>query len=224
MCIDDRVNYGEPFFFLYATIFKRIKLRLPLTGFEWALLTEIKVAPAQLHPNDWAFVRALAILCKHLGFTHSMDVFLYFFEAKSPGKKLWVSLNGVAGRALLTLFEQSYKGFKGKFLRVCCTAHDPTLLDGFPLYWVGKLKFKKPRGLEELTPPNRELCQLLSSLGVVFNTTQLIKLEFNPKNLKGYIGITFCLYLAFICALISCDYSCIFKISCSLSWCRYGAQ
>ena len=121
-------------FFLYATIFKRIKLRLSLTGFEWALLTEINVTPAQLHPNNWAFVKAFAILCNHLGYTTSVDVFLHFFEAKSPGKKLWVSFNGVAGRVLLTLFQQSYKGFKGKFLKVCCNDHDPTLLDGFPLY------------------------------------------------------------------------------------------
>jgi len=52
VCADDRVGYGEPFFFLYATIFKRIKLRLPFLGFERALLTEINVAPAQLHPNS----------------------------------------------------------------------------------------------------------------------------------------------------------------------------
>jgi len=87
-----------------------------------------------------------------------VDVFLHFFEAKSPGKNLRVSFSGVAGRVLLTLFQQSNKGFKGKFFRVCCSAHDPTLLDGFSLYWLGKLKLKKHRTLEELTPLDRELC------------------------------------------------------------------
>ena len=33
VCADDRANDGAPFFFLYSTIFKRIKLRLPLTSF-----------------------------------------------------------------------------------------------------------------------------------------------------------------------------------------------
>jgi len=187
VCIDDRANDGEPFFFLYATVFKRIKLRLLLSGFERALLKEISVASAQLHPNSWAF----AILCNHFGHPPSVDVFLHFFEAKSPGKKLWVRFNGVAGRVLLTLFQQSYKGFKGKFFKVCCTDHDPTLLDGFPLYWVGKLKFRKPKSLEELTPPDRELCQVLASLGAVFNTAQLIKHEYRPSDLKGYIGTCF---------------------------------
>jgi len=63
-----------------------------------------------------------------------VDVFLYFFEAKSLGKKLWVSFNGVAGRVLLSLFQQSYKGFQGKFFKIRCSKFDPTLLYGFPLY------------------------------------------------------------------------------------------
>ena len=73
-------------------------------------------------------------MCNHFGHTPSMDVFLYFFEAKNPGKRLWLSFNVVAGRVLLTLFQQSYKGFRKKFFNVCCSVHDPTLLDGFPLY------------------------------------------------------------------------------------------
>jgi len=54
---------------------------------------------------------------------------------------------------------------------------------------VGKLKFNKPRGLKKLTPPDRELCQLLASLGAVFNTAQLIKHEYIASALKDYIGI-----------------------------------
>ena len=63
-------------------------------------------------------------------------MFLYFFEAKSPGLKQWVSFNSVAERVLLTLFQQSYKGFKKHFFNVRCNRRDPTFLDGFPLYWA----------------------------------------------------------------------------------------
>jgi len=83
---------------------------------------------------------------------------------------LWLSFNGVAGRVLLTLFQKSYKGFKKIFLKICCSIHGPTLLDGFPLYWVEKPGLKKPRSLEDLTPSDREMCHLLSGLGVVFYT------------------------------------------------------
>ena len=118
-----------------------------------------------------------------------MDVFLHFFEAKSPGNNLWVSLSGVTGRVIFTLFQQSYKGFKGKFFRVCCSDQDRTALDDFPLYWVEKLKFKKAKTLDELSLADREVCQVLASLGVVFNTAELIKHECNPTALSNYLGI-----------------------------------
>ena len=187
-CADDRADPDEPFFFMYTTIFKRLRLRLPFSRFERALLIEVNVVPTQMQPNSWAFVRAFAILCDYLSHPPSMDVFLYFFKAKKSRKKLWLSFNGVAGRVLLTLFQQSYKGFKKKFLKICCSIHDPTLMDGFPLYWVENPGVKNPRNLEDLTPFDREVCQLLSSLGVVFDTAKLIKLEFSSRPLKGYIG------------------------------------
>jgi len=82
VCIDESSDPEGPFCFIYSTVFKRLKLRLPFTGFEHALLTEVNVAPAQLHPNNWAIVRAFFILCDHFGPTPSVNVFLYFFEAR----------------------------------------------------------------------------------------------------------------------------------------------
>ena len=67
VCVDDRSNNGVPFFFFYQMVFKRIGMRLPFYGFERELLTEINVAPAQLHPNSWAFVKAFGILCGYFG-------------------------------------------------------------------------------------------------------------------------------------------------------------
>jgi len=64
---------------------------------------------------------------------------------------------------------------------------------------VGQLKLKKPKTLEELTPPDRKLCQVLVSLRVVFNTAQLIKHEFNSSNLKGYIDTCFDSFSTLMC-------------------------
>ena len=75
-------------------------------------------------------------------------------------------------------------------------------MDGFPLYWVQKLGLKKPRCLEDLTPPDREVCEFLSSLGVVFSTAELIKLEYIPKVLKAYIRTCFPLFLLMCCSLL----------------------
>jgi len=96
VCVDEASDPEGPFCFIYLTIFRRLGLRLPLTPFERTLLTEVNIAPAQLHPNSWAFVRAFVILCYSLGLTPSVDTFIYSFEVQDPGKKLWVSFNGVA--------------------------------------------------------------------------------------------------------------------------------
>ena len=106
-----------------------------------------------------------------------------------------MSFNGVAGRVLLTLFQHSYKSFKGKFFKIRCSKSDPTLLDGFPLYWVKEPGLKKPRSLEDLPTREREVCAFFSNLGALFSTIELIKLEYNPKALKGYIGIPSPLFL-----------------------------
>jgi len=100
-----------------------------------------------------------------------------------------VSFNGVVGRVLLTLFQQSYKGFKGKFFKIRCNNNDPTLLDGFPLYWTKEPEFQKPRRLGDLPKREQEVCLFLSNLKVVFDTAILIKHEYCPTSLKAYIGI-----------------------------------
>jgi len=69
-------------------VFKRIGMRLPFSRFERELLTEINVAPTQLHPNGWAFVKSFHILCGFFGHAPSVDIFLYFFEVKKQGKSL----------------------------------------------------------------------------------------------------------------------------------------
>ena len=109
VCADDKASNDGPFCFVYTTLFKKVKLRVPFTRFERELLTELNIAAAQLHPNSWAFMRAFQVMCDHLGLPASVDVFLFLFEAKHPGDRLWVSLNGIAGRSILSIFQQSYK-------------------------------------------------------------------------------------------------------------------
>jgi len=169
-------------------VFKRISLRLPFTTFERELLTKVNVAPAQLHPNGWAFVRAFQILCGYLGIPPLMDVFLHFFEVKKQGKSLWVSFSGVASRILFTLFKNSFKGWKGNFFRVCCAKHDPTTLDGLLLYWTEKPNPIKPKSLDELASADREVCVALAGLKVVFHTPTLISREFKANALSAYFG------------------------------------
>ena len=118
-----------------------------------------------------------------------MEVFLYFFELKHSGRHLWVSLNDVPGRGLLTLFQSSYKNFKGRFVKVHASAEDSSLLDGSPLYWSPNPRFLSARHLEDLSLRERGICEFLENLKVVFDTPTLWTKEYLPGALKAYIGI-----------------------------------
>jgi len=52
ICCDESSYPDGPFCYFYATFFKKVLLRLPLSIFEKELLTELNVAFAQLHPNS----------------------------------------------------------------------------------------------------------------------------------------------------------------------------
>jgi len=131
-----------------------------------------------------------------------VDIFLHFFEVKKQGKSLWVSFSRVAGRILLTLFQNSYKGWKGKFFRVCCAKHDPAALDGFPLYWMEKPNLTKPKSLDELSFADKEVCVALADLKIVFHTLTLIACEFNASALSTYFSTCLLRFLLFMCFLL----------------------
>ena len=94
-------------------------------------------------------------------------------------------------------------------------------MDEFPLYWAEKPKLKKPWCLEDLPPQDREVCNLLSELQAPFNMAELLKLEFRPKTLKGYIGT--CLTLLMLIPLCLCTIPCS-ALLCFVSLRRYGVQ
>ena len=190
------------FVIFMLSFLKRFSSVFPFSTSKKELFTEINVAPAQLHPNSWAFIWGFIILYTRLGLLSFLEVFLYFFVAKRLGRQLWVSFNGVFWRTLLSLFQQSYKGFKGKFLKIRYNKRDPTLLDGFPLYYTEEPGFQGARCLEDLPQRDQEVCQFLSSLKVVFDTAFLISRESTPGALKVYTSIFHSLLLMGISLLL----------------------
>ena len=112
---------------------------------------------------------------------------------KKQGKSLWVSFSGIAGKVILCLFQQSYKGWRGKFFKVCCSEHDHAALDGFPLYWVQEVKLTKPKSLNELPSTDREVCQILAGVRVL-DTSILISREYDAEALTRYISTRITLF------------------------------
>jgi len=90
---------------------------------------------------------------------------------------------------MLTLFQSSYKNFKGRFIKVRASVEDPSLLDGFTLYWSPNPRFQSARHLEDLSLRERVICEFLENLKVVFDTLTLLTREYLLSSLKDYIGI-----------------------------------
>lgn len=189
VCANASTDPSGPFCFFYSTLFSKVGLRLPLSSFEKELLTVLNVALAQLHPKSWAFVWVFYVLCTHFGMVPKSNAFLYFFEMKKLHKHMWSSLSSAGGRGLLTLFQSSYKGFKGGFLKIRAPPHKADLLEGFPLYWTQNSSNSSARQLSDLSPTKKEYCLMLEQLKAIFDTKQLLDLEFQPTSLKRYIGI-----------------------------------
>ena len=51
-----------------------------------------------------------------------------------------------------------------------------------------KLKFQSARCLEDLSPKDQGICEFLTSLKVVFDTSYLLTKEYLPSSLKTYTG------------------------------------
>ena len=143
---------SDSYTYMYEYVVNRIGARFPLSLFERAVLRYLQVAPSQLHPNAWGFVRAFDRLCSALYVTASTRLFFNLFDVHRPGKgKGWVSLKKNTSSLKVKLFEpfsESYKRsnvpFKSEFFRVRpkpgtipCWLHstDPAAAEVYPCYW-----------------------------------------------------------------------------------------
>ena len=107
---------------------------------------------------------------------------------KRQRHNLWVTLSNVPGRVLLTPFQNSFTGWKGRFFKICRTDLAPTALDGFPLYWVREVRALKTKPFKKLAPSDQIACRILAEAGS-FDSATLISLEFSAGTLKKYIGV-----------------------------------
>jgi len=138
------------FTYVYDYLFKEYNVTFPLTDFEAGMLTLMNIAPSQLHPNYWAFVRCFELLCGHLGLVPSISVFTYFYQIKFGKLVGWVSLSASHGSPLFTLYNSSYKYFKPRFFKFCCCSEDAEKCLLFrsdraprhPLYWQKPTRFQ----------------------------------------------------------------------------------
>ena len=80
------VGKDQPnFMYVCEDMFKDLDKTFPFSDFECDVLTKTNVAPMQLHPNSWAFMKVFSTLFHFLYITPSINKFLYFYWVKASG-------------------------------------------------------------------------------------------------------------------------------------------
>lgn len=110
--------------YVYEILFKEYDITFPLSDFETGMLTMMNIVPSQLHPKTWAFLKCFELLCRHLGFELSINIFTHFYQIKFGKLIGWVSLSATYDDSLFILYSSSYKHFKKKKIKLCCHAED----------------------------------------------------------------------------------------------------
>ena len=142
VCILRPKSVSEEFFYFYPSILEDFNIRIPFTDFEVDVLRTINIAPSQLHPNSWAFMKAFERICEVLYIVPTIGLFFSFFEVKGVDNRSWVQVSGIPTRSFLQVYSSNYKNYKDRFVRVRGGSSCPQVLyasDGhprFPHYWT----------------------------------------------------------------------------------------
>ncbi|RDX99674.1 hypothetical protein CR513_17251, partial [Mucuna pruriens] len=179
--VNNRASPDEtPFFYIYEPVFSKLGLKLPFTSFERSILQALNVAPSQLHPNSWAFIRAFELLCEDLGREPSLGYFFGFFASR----KCLSHLNW----KLLKPFLESFKTFKDKFFKGSL-ARASWLINRGLLFFLftgpptGRVCYDSPKGLGVMGRRVHTRARN-SSAPVLFQTHQRIRLTLTFASIR----------------------------------------
>jgi len=96
-----RSSFPVDFFFMYARVMKDSCIVIPFDDSYSDVLRFLNIAPTQLHPNGWAYVRAFQFVCSALVITPTIP--LFFTRTNILKIPLLKSLSGrLAGSTFLT--------------------------------------------------------------------------------------------------------------------------
>ncbi|MED6123049.1 hypothetical protein PIB30_045603 [Stylosanthes scabra] len=114
---------------------------------------------------------------EYLGTKPLLEVFFSFFQAKGVRKGGTVTLNSVQGKALFSLYRQSYKDFKEMYVKVTCAEDqfpfylDEYGLERFPLYW-----YSEPVQILGMTRISGESARMVEFLEGFVEKTEVLSL------------------------------------------------
>jgi hypothetical protein len=116
-------------FYMYTKFIEDFHLFFPFTEFQKSMLRVLNVAPPQLSPNGWSFIRAFELVCYGLEIPEpSVAVFFSFYHIKNLCPQNVVPLSSQPNRGLFHLYSSNYKHYKDTFVRVRGAEHCPSVM------------------------------------------------------------------------------------------------
>ncbi|RDY04812.1 hypothetical protein CR513_11427, partial [Mucuna pruriens] len=180
----------KPCTYLYDTLHSKLGVKLPFSHFKRAVLQALNVAPTQLHPNGWAYVRAFELLCEDLKKAPTLGVFFWFYTVKKAEKVGWTSLCSRPKRKLFQPFLPSYKKFKARFFKVTPGDTGPNLLVDrsgrpfFPLSWTHQPAVSISVNLVDLEGWEKEFAKELDELPLLPSAKIIKDADYSSRSLR----------------------------------------
>jgi len=157
------------------------------------ILRYLNVAPTQISPNSWAFIRGFEILCKSLDMTPSAGAFFHFYGTKGVDKGSRVSISAQAGKSLFPSYASNFKkNWQVSFMKVCASKDSRisvASVDGelrFPVSWTSSPQSVCSYDCNKMTPYERDVVGFLDRMKLIDIRTLLNK-ETNSEDLEFYL-------------------------------------
>ncbi|KAK2415666.1 hypothetical protein QL285_038128 [Trifolium repens] len=180
-------------FFMYTKFIEHFHLFFPFTEFQKSMLRVLNVAPPQLSPNSWSFIKAYELVCYGLEIPEpSVAVFFSFYQVKNFLPQNVVPLSAQPNRGLFQLYSSNYKYYKDTFVRVRGAEHCPSVMydDGgaslFPFHWTDNPRLIKGAVYERLSEFERDTVAYLESMSQM-HPRELLDADRAPAVLQKYL-------------------------------------
>jgi len=172
--LTDRVFHGRSsfpvdFFLMYARVMKDSCIVIPFDDLCSDVLRFLNIAPTQLHPNGWAYLRAFQFVCSALAITPTIPLFFTHYSTRPSNKVGWLSLISQSRNCLFKPYSSSYKHFKDTFVKIAFgEVGREYIFDGevprFPLYWTRSPVCVAPWSRSGLSAEDTSTLAVLDSL------------------------------------------------------------
>ena len=156
-------------------MFEEMGTKLPFSPFISKVLRVMTIAPTQLQPNSWAFLRCFEIVCEHFNFIPSYKLFFFFYKMSTniTVRSSHISLSARNSTRRFNVYSSHAKNWQGKFFKIFFPRAVLQLFsfpDGrpkFPFYWTERPKINFAVELTALTLDEQKIISFLSALPII---------------------------------------------------------